>query len=84
MFDSLREKLTNHKPRPESDAPGDTGVAYSRDVGGVPDAEAPDQGSTTGTTPSEEFVGRTQGQDVGYAGETGAERRAEADRDTTG
>jgi hypothetical protein len=79
MLDALREKLTRHKPRPESDAPGDTGVAYSRDEGGVPDADAPDTNSTTGTTPNEEFVGRASGQDVGYAGETGAERRAEAD-----
>jgi len=34
--------------------------------------------TTTGTGPSEEFVGRVSGQDVGYAGETGAERRAES------
>ena len=81
MFDALREKLTHRKPRPESDAPGDTGVAWSRDEGGVPNPDAPDQQSTTGTTPNEEFVGRAQGQDVGYAGETGAERRADADRD---
>jgi hypothetical protein len=79
MFDALREKLTHRKPRPESDAPGDTGVAWSRDTGGVANPDAPDTESTTGTTPNEEFVGRVQGQDVGYAGETGAERRAEAD-----
>jgi hypothetical protein len=79
MLESLRDKLTHRKPRPESDAPGDTGVAWSRDEGGVPDESAPDQNSTTGTTPNEEFVGRAQGQDVGYAGETGAERRTEAD-----
>ena len=79
MFDSLREKLTHRKPRPESDAPGDTGVAWSRDTVGVANPDAADRESTTGTTPNEEFVGRVQGQDVGYAGETGAERRAEAD-----
>jgi len=54
----------------------DDAQALSRETGGEPDPSAPDQGSTTGTTPSEEFVGETVGQDVGYAGETGAERRA--------
>ncbi|MEV5704160.1 hypothetical protein [Actinoallomurus sp. NPDC052274] len=63
--------------KPERDVPLDEGVANSRDVGGVPDPEEPDQGTTTGTTPNETFVGRVQGQDVGYAEETGAERRAE-------
>ncbi len=48
---------------------------------GVEDAEAADQHSTTGTTPNEVHVGRAQGQDVGYAGETGAERRAAAQQD---
>lgn len=60
----------------ESDVDDDDQVAGSRDTGGVPDPEAPDQGSTTGTTPDGEYVGRVAGQDVGYAGETGAERRA--------
>ena len=55
----------------------DDAQALSRETGGVEDPDAPDQGSTTGTTPSEEFVGEAVGQDVGYAGETGAERRAE-------
>jgi hypothetical protein len=76
MLDFLRRK---RKPRPESDAPQDTGMAPSRDTGGVPQPNAPDSNSTTGTTPNEEFVGRVGGQDVGYAGETGAERRAEHD-----
>jgi hypothetical protein len=60
----------------EADVPRDNAVAGSRATGGVADADAPDANSTTGTTPSEEFVGRIAGQDVGYAGETGAERRA--------
>ena len=60
----------------EDDVGSDDAQALSREVGGVPDAEAPDQGSTTGTTPDGTFVGRVSGQDVGYAGETGAERRA--------
>ena len=50
--------------------------ARSRDTGGVPDAAAPDQHSSTGTTPNDTFVGRASGQDAGYL-ETGAERRAE-------
>lgn len=63
--------------RPRQDQVNDDDAqALSRETGGVPDPSAPDQGSTTGTTPSEEFVGETAGQDVGYAGETGAERRA--------
>ncbi len=66
---------------PEADAHLDTGVASSRETGGKPDPDQPDQQSTTGTTPDDEFVGRVSGQDVGYAGETGAERRAEAHRE---
>jgi hypothetical protein len=64
-------------PRPhEEDADPDDAQALSRATGGVEDADQPDQGSTTGTTPSGEFVGRVAGQDVGYAGEQGGERRA--------
>lgn len=64
----------------ESDTSADPNVAGSRDTGGVEDDRQPDQASTTGTTPTPEFVGRIAGDDVGYAGETGAERRADADR----
>jgi hypothetical protein len=53
----------------------------SRETGGVPNDEMPDQGSTTGTTPSEEFVGRVAGEDTGYEEETGAERRAREEGD---
>jgi hypothetical protein len=35
----------------------------------------------TGTGDSEPFVGRVAGQDVGSAGETGAERRAAAQQE---
>ena len=66
------------KSKTEADVDADPVPASSRDTGGVADPDAPDQHSTTGTTDSEEFVGRVQGQDVGYAGETGAERRAAA------
>jgi hypothetical protein len=62
----------------ESDVDGDRDRVDSRDTGGVPDPAKPDQGSTTGTTPDDEYVGRVAGQDVGYAEETGAERRSEA------
>lgn len=64
----------------ERDVEPDEGVAASREEGGVPNPEHSDQHTTTGTTPNEEFVGRVAGQDVGYAEETGAERRAEASR----
>jgi hypothetical protein len=64
-------------PRPhEDDVDPDDAEALSRATGGVEDPDAPDQGSSTGTTPTETFVGRIAGQDVGYAGETGGERRA--------
>jgi hypothetical protein len=61
----------------ERDVEPDHGVARSRETGGVPNPGHPDQRTTTGTTPDEEFVGRVAGEDVGYAEETGAERRAE-------
>ena len=69
------------KPDSESDVPADSAVAESRDTGGNADAEDADSLGTTGTGDSDEFVGRVAGQDVGYAGETGAERRAEAARE---
>jgi hypothetical protein len=72
----------------EADVAGDPQVAASRRTGGTDDESATDQSakdqsaddqaSTTGTTPTPEYVGRIAGDDVGYAGETGAERRAEA------
>lgn len=62
----------------EHDVADDDAVAGSRVGGGDPDESAGDNASTTGTTPSEEFVGRTAGADTGYAEETGAEVRAEA------
>ena len=72
-------------PRPhEDDVDPDDAEALSRATGGVEDPDAPDQGSTTGTTPSETFVGRVSGQDVGYAGETGGERRAEWEAEKKG
>ena len=62
-------------PRPgEEDVDRDDAQALSRATGGVPGDE-PDAEGTTGTGESDTFVGRVAGQDVGYAGETGAERR---------
>lgn len=63
----------------EADVAQDPQTAGNRETGGVPNRAAPDQATTTGTTPNEEFVGRVGGEDVGYAEETGAERRAEAE-----
>jgi hypothetical protein len=66
----------DHDPRPgEDDVDRDDGQALSRATGGG-DSAAPDADSTTGTGEGETFVGRVAGQDVGYAEETGAERRA--------
>jgi hypothetical protein len=67
-------------PRPgEEDVDLDDAQALSRATGGD-ESDAPDAAGTTGTGESETFVGRVAGQDVGYAGETGAERRAAAEQ----
>jgi hypothetical protein len=64
-------------PRPgEDDVDRDDAEALTRAVGGG-ESDAPDARTTTGAGPSGEFVGRVSGgDDVGYEGETGAERRA--------
>jgi hypothetical protein len=68
-------------PRPgEEDVDRDNAQALSRATGGGPTDES-DAAATTGTGESDEFVGRVAGQDAGYAGETGAERRADAQGD---
>jgi len=68
-------------PRPgEEDVDRDDAQALSRAAGGG-DGDGPDADATTGTGESGTFVGRVSGQDVGYAGETGAERRAAAQED---
>lgn len=67
--------------RPEPDVQRDDKVAAWRATGGVADPSQPDQNSTTGTTPNDTFVGRVGGADTGYEEETGAERRAAAERD---
>lgn len=67
-----------HVDRPESDVPIDPGLASSRATGGEHTHLSGDRGSVTGTGNTAEFVGQIAGDDLGYAGETGAERRAEA------
>jgi len=59
----------------EDDVASDPQVAGSRATGGTDEQDVPDQASTTGTSETPEYVGRIAGDDVGYAGETGAERR---------
>ena len=76
VMDRLKDWWTAHRVN-EGDAPAEGGVAMTRDTGGVPDGGTE---STTGTGPNETFVGRTAGVDEGYAGETGAEARAEEER----
>jgi hypothetical protein len=68
----------------EADTPPDPQSAHSRATGGVSDADASDTHSTTGTTPSQSFVGRASGDDPGDAGKTGAEVRAEQSDESSG
>ncbi len=63
----------------EQDVGDDPGVAGSRPTGGGHTAHGGDSGSVTGTAETDVFVGRAAGLDEGYAGETGAEARREAD-----
>lgn len=62
----------------ESDVSDDPGHAGRRDAGGRATATAADQQGTTGPGRNATFVGRAAGQDLGYAGTTGAEQRAGA------
>jgi hypothetical protein len=74
------KELINMSEKGEGDVARDPQVATSRATGGTDALNEPDQASTTGTSDTPEYVGRIAGDDVGYAGETGAERRSEADR----
>lgn len=74
---NLVNKLKNAVGWESTDIPDD-GQVRDRQTGGVENPEYDDQGSTTGTTPNGTPVGRVSGQDTGYEGETGAERRAAA------
>lgn len=71
--------MTEHTFDREDDVDTDSKLANSRATGGD-GGDGGDSGATTGTGDSEEFVGRVAGQDEGYAGETGAEARSEANR----
>jgi hypothetical protein len=67
----------------EADVDVDPHLARTRETGGVPDDHPDDRTEgdnpgTTGTGEADEFVGRVAGRDLGYAGQTGAEARAEA------
>lgn len=66
----------------EADVDNDDKLAESRETGGVKHDDDPNEASTTSTTPDGEYVGRIAGDDVGYAGETGAEARSEAERNS--
>ncbi len=63
------------RPAKESGVPADEQVANSREYGGAlgQDDKVGDAGTTTGTANNDLFVGRAAGDDLGYAGDTGAE-----------
>jgi hypothetical protein len=75
MFDKLRDQLGLHPSATEEDVAGDERLSESRASGGL-DGDTGDASSTTGTGPSEEFVGRVSGQDDGAERLSGAEARA--------
>lgn len=55
----------------------DSSTARSRAHGGPrPGTDVSDAATTTGTADNDLFVGRVAGDDLGYAGETGAEARS--------
>ena len=67
----------------EDDVALDPKLARTRETGGSAEGHPDDHTEgdnpgTTGTGEADEFVGRVAGRDLGYAGETGAEARAEA------
>ena len=69
---------TSEKAPGEPDTERDHNVARTRSTGGDPDLDRGDTAATTGPGENETFVGRVAGNDdVGAAGETGAEARAE-------
>ena len=68
--------MAGEERKAETDVQEDANQAHTRAEGGVEGTDRRDQEGTTGTALSGSFVGRVAGQDDGYAGETGAERRA--------
>lgn len=82
MANWILTQLTWRRPTPlaagidrEADVPADPHVANSRATGGDPEGGI-DSSCTTGTGPSEAFVGRISGDDAGSVQDTGAEVRA--------
>lgn len=77
LWSRIREALGIEPAVDRSPPPGTGAVESGRaeDTGGVRDLSAPDQHSTTGSTPSGSFVGEPTGEDAGHL-ETGAEKRA--------
>lgn len=72
-----------HRSDPDGQGSGedvalDPALASNRATGGEHVELSGDRGSVTGTGKTGDFVGRVAGDDLGYAGETGAERRAES------
>ena len=78
--------MTERVPQGEGDVARDTGVARSRAYGGPPPdtGKASDAATTTGTVDHGLFVGRVAGDDLGYAGQTGAEARTRGEPDDPG
>lgn len=68
----------------ESDVEPDPGRVDTRAVDGGVDPGGPNRATSTGSMPNQEFVGRIAGSDLGYADETGAERRAGEDTNSAG
>ncbi|EIE97910.1 hypothetical protein [Saccharomonospora glauca] len=77
----LRNLLGRREPAsssaPEADVADDPATARTRATGGRPGDERGANASSTGPGHNDTFVGRIEGDDLGYAGETGAERRSE-------
>lgn len=79
LLQRLRSLITGEPAGPrrtEDDVPVDTAHAGSRATGGGSEADTMDRNSTTGTTESEEFVGRAGGDETGDVGLSGSEARA--------
>jgi hypothetical protein len=70
-------RTTKARRLAESDAPADLdGQARTRATGGVADQTAQNPNASTGTTPSETFVGRVGADETMDVGLSGAEARA--------
>lgn len=81
MWSWLKQLLARREPRsssaPEADAADDPAMARTRATGGRKGDDRGDNQSSTGPGHTDTFVGRAAGEDLGYTGETGAERRSE-------